>query len=196
MKLPFATNAPSGHRRHGQGREPGWTLVEVMVAMAIGMIALAAVAVTTIFCLRSFAGIYNYSDLDASSRQVLDTISREIREATAVVTNETSATGSIIQLVNANAAPPVTNTFTWDSGQQTLTWDKTGYVTNMTLLTNCANWTCTLLEGYPSNNYTFTNVATPATCKIVDVRWSCFRTIFSMKMNSETEQGAQIVLRN
>lgn len=161
------------------------------------MLALAAVAATTTFCLRSFAGIYNYSDLDANSRQALDTISREIREATGIVTNESTTTGSFIRLVNTNAASPITNTFTWDSGQQTVTWDKTGQETNWTLLTKCTNWTCTLLEGYPSNNYTFPDVAPTANaCKIVDVRWSCFRTIMGLKMNSETEQGAQIVLRN
>lgn len=192
----FAINAPSQRRRHGRGRERGWTLVEVMIAMAVGMLVLAAVAATTIFCLRSFAGIYNYSDLDANSRQALDTISREIREATSVVGYQSNATSSYIQLVNTYAASPITNTFTWDPGAQTLTWDKTGEETNVALLTKCTNWTCTLLEGYPSNNYTFTNIATPDTCKIVDMRWSCFRTIFAIKMNSETEQGAQIVLRN
>jgi len=196
MFLPFPNNAP-WHRLHGRGRERGWTLVEAMVAMGVGLLALAAVASTTIFCLRSFAGIYNYSDIDASSRRALDTMSREIREATRVVGYGPTMTGSYIQLVNTTAASPITNTFTWESGEQTLTWDKTGERTNFTLLTNCTTWSCTMLEGYPSNNYSFPDVApTPDACKIVDVRWSCFRTIMGLKMNSETEQGAQIVLRN
>lgn len=202
MILPFSINTASQQRRHVQGRERGWTLAEVMVALGVGMLALAAVSSTTIFCLRSFAAIYNYSDLDATSRWALDTMSREIRESSYVdhyqpSTTELGTPGSFIRLVNTNSASPITNTFTWDSGEQTLTWNKTAEVTNLILLTKCTNWTCTLLEGYPSNNYTFTNVAPSFNaCKIVDLKWSCYRTIFSIKMNSETDQGAQIVLRN
>jgi hypothetical protein len=195
MFLPLAIKASSQHRRHRQER--GWTLVEALVGLGVGMLALAAVASTTIFCLRSFAGIYNYSDLDASSRQALDIMSREIREASFVSKYQPGSPVSSIEVVNTNAASPITNTFTWDPSKQFLTWDKTGERTNFPLLSGCTNWTCALLEGYPSNNYSFPDVTTdPARCKIVDVKWSCFRTIFSIKMNSETEQGAQIVLRN
>jgi prepilin-type N-terminal cleavage/methylation domain-containing protein len=197
MIPPFAINAPSPQRRYGPGPQRGYTLVEVMVAMGVGMLALAAVAATTLFCLRSFAGIYNYSDLNASSRLALDTMSREIRGASYVDDYQPSASHPFIRVVNTNTPSWITNTFTWDPGDQTLTWDKTGEMTNWTLLTKCTNWTCTLLERYPSNNYSFPDIAPkPGACKIVDVRWSCFRTILGIKMNSETEQGAQIVLRN
>jgi len=196
MNSRVSINAPSPQSRCGPGPQRGFTLVEVMVAMGIGMVTLAAVAATTVFCLRSFAGIYNYSDLNASSRLALDTMSREIRGASYVDDYQSSTTGSFIRVVNTNTASPITNTFAWSPSEQTLTWSNSTQEP-ITLLTKCTNWSCTLLEGYASNNYSFPDIAPkPAACKIVDMRWSCFRTILGIKMNSETEQGGQIVLRN
>lgn len=200
MILPISINAPSQQRRRRSALHRGWTLVEVMVAMSVGMLVLAAVGSTTVFCLRSFAGIYNYSDLDASSRRALDLMSRQIREATCVHAFQQSASSSYIELWNTNESPAVTNIYAWDASDQTMTWSNSTQEP-ITLLTRCTNWSCTLLQGWPKTNsagYTFPYVADspPTNCKIVDVRWSCCRTVFGIKVNSETEQGAQVALRN
>jgi hypothetical protein len=194
MISPRANNRPVRARRNGSNQ--GWTLIELMMSLAVGMLVLAALAATSVFCLRSFAGIYNYTDLDVSSRQALDTISKEVRQATTVLGVTNTASSSYIQFVNTNVSPAITNTYSWDSTDKTLTWDKTGQDTQ-TLLTSCDSFTNTLLQGWPSSNYVFSLPATTLLqVKIVQMKWKCSRTIFGLKMNSETEQAAEIVMRN
>ena len=58
------------------------TLVEVMVSVALGSMVLAMAGSLWLFGSRSFAAMGNYTDLDAKSRNALDLMSRDIREAT------------------------------------------------------------------------------------------------------------------
>ena len=58
----------------------GFTLVEFLVAMGIGGLVLAGLAGLMFYTGRSFAALANYVDLDAYSRNALDTMSREIRQ--------------------------------------------------------------------------------------------------------------------
>src|SRR2546421_12994036 len=62
-------------------RKAAFTLVEVMVAAALGLIALTAVGMLSWFSSRSFAAIANYVALDQSSQLALDKMSREVRQA-------------------------------------------------------------------------------------------------------------------
>src|SRR5215469_13521951 len=59
----------------------GFTLLEVIVASALGLIGLLMVMLLTIFSGRSFAAITNYVALDQQSQMALDRMSREIRQA-------------------------------------------------------------------------------------------------------------------
>ena len=60
------------------------TLIELMVATALGAIVLSAVMALTIFSARSFAAVGNYVDLDVKSRNALDRMSQEIRQTDAL----------------------------------------------------------------------------------------------------------------
>src|SRR5207249_12231790 len=62
-------------------RSRGMTLVEVMIASALGTMALAAVMAFSFYSARSFAAVGNYVDLDMKSRNALDRMSQEIRQA-------------------------------------------------------------------------------------------------------------------
>src|SRR5437867_12734336 len=73
-----------------QARRRGMTLVELMVASAVGSIVLAALMALTFFSARSFAAVTNYVDLDARSRNALDQMSQEIRQAESVTTCNTT----------------------------------------------------------------------------------------------------------
>src|SRR2546426_5327239 len=62
-------------------RNSAFTLVEVMVAAALGLVALTAVGSLSWYSSRSFAAIANYVDLDQTSQLALDKMSQEVRQA-------------------------------------------------------------------------------------------------------------------
>jgi len=64
------------------------TLVELLVATAISGVLIAAVMSLTFYSARSFAAMANYVDLDNCSRNALDVMSREIRQADCLVSGD------------------------------------------------------------------------------------------------------------
>src|SRR5206468_9684091 len=64
-----------------RNRRRGMTLVELQIASAIAVILFAAVMALAFYTARSFAAFTNYVDLDANSRNALDVMSTEIRQA-------------------------------------------------------------------------------------------------------------------
>src|ERR1041385_6791922 len=88
----------------------GFTLPEMLVAVGISAVVLTALVLTGMTCLRGFAGMYNYTDMNMTSRLALDDISKEIRGATGV--NSVSATKLV--LVNTNLATTTTYTLNAD----------------------------------------------------------------------------------
>src|SRR5262245_57296402 len=82
---------------HSRDRR-GFTLVEMMVGVAIGWLLLAALATLYVFSMRSFASMANYSDLNQKSRYASDIISRDIRSALSVV-SATPALAAATQIV-------------------------------------------------------------------------------------------------
>src|SRR6476619_2457218 len=69
---------------HNRARQ-AFTLVEMMVAVAVGCLLLAALATLYVFSMKSFGAMANYSDLNQKSRYASDIISRDIRSALKVV---------------------------------------------------------------------------------------------------------------
>ena len=61
--------------RKGQA---AFTLVEVMVSSALGLMVVTVVAMLSFFSSRSFVAMTNYTDLNMASEVVLDKMSREI----------------------------------------------------------------------------------------------------------------------
>jgi prepilin-type N-terminal cleavage/methylation domain-containing protein len=180
----------------------GFTLVEVLIATALGSLVLATVASLSVYGARSSMAIANYTDLDSKSRYALDVIGREIRQATAVTGFQTNATGSYLTLTNAQEGAAVT--LTYDPVARTLVMAKTG-ATPLTALTQCDNWSFSLYQrtpyGFPTNLvfYPATNTAGAldlSICKVINMNWKCSRQILQQKINTESVQTAQIVLRN
>ena len=60
------------------------TLVEMMVASAIGTLVFIAIANLTVFTSRTFSAILNYTDMDQKSRYALDLMTTEIHHRDAV----------------------------------------------------------------------------------------------------------------
>ena len=180
----------------------GFTLVELMVALGLGSLVLATVASLSVYGARSSIAIANYADLDEKSRYALDLISREFRQGTAVVGYQTNSTGKSLTLTNATQAASMT--LAYDSNARTLVLTKTGQAP-FTALTECDRWDFSLCQrtpyGYPTNLFFFpaTNSAGAldlSVCKLINMTWKCSRTILAQKVNTESVQTAQIVMRN
>lgn len=178
------------------------TLVEIMIATGLGSLVFTAVGFLSLFGARSSLAMANYTDLEFKSRYALDIISREIRQATAVLSFQTNLPIKSLTLTNVDQAAKIV--LAWDSNAGTVTLQKTGQAMT-TSLTGCDRFdfflyqrtpliTATNVIFYPATN--ISGVLDPGLCKIINLSWKCSRQILSQKIDTESVQAAQIVLRN
>jgi prepilin-type N-terminal cleavage/methylation domain-containing protein len=165
----------------------GMTLVEMLIAVAIGSLVFAAIGKLTLFTARSFVALGNYNDLDNASRNALDTLSREIRQTKALTQYNTN------KLVFTDY-DGLSLTYEWDATARTLTRSKSGQV--QVLLRQCDSLMFGKSQRNPSNNFGFYASTDAKTTKLIDVSWRCSRQIFQKKVNTESVQTAKIVIRN
>jgi len=174
----------------------GFTLAETLVAMALGSIMSVVVGGLSIYSAHNFTAMSNYMDLDLHSRNALDVISEELRQATAVTGYSTNSSTNYVTLTNATTATQLK--LYWNPTAATLVFQKTGQP-DLTCLTGCDRWNFALYTRAPYITPTnlYFNVATNLNeCKLLSMSWKCSRTILGSKLNTENVQTAQIVLRN
>jgi prepilin-type N-terminal cleavage/methylation domain-containing protein len=165
----------------------GWTLVEMMVALVLGAIILAAVVSTSIALTNTLVAIVNYNDLDQNSRNTLDTMSRDLRNTATVTAISTSS------ITASNYLTGDIVTYAWDgSSQFTRTFDGTKTL----MLTNCDYLAFSGYQRNPTNNFQFVPASTPSEVKLISVSWRCYRNIIALKLNTESVQTAKICIRN
>lgn len=77
----------TGHSRKGRrlSRRDGFTLVETMVAMSLGLLVGGTIFSALIFMGKSTLGIANYSDMNTESRLGLERFGRDVRSASDVL---------------------------------------------------------------------------------------------------------------
>lgn len=178
-------------------RTAAMTLLELLVAMGLGTLVLAVVLVLTVFAARTFIALGNYSNLDQQSRLGADNMTREMRQATAVVAWQQTASARSLTLTNATQGYGVR--YWWDSTSKNVMMRKSNEGADQLVLSGCERWDFALWQRTPQPNLTnvFYPALTPLQCKLVDMTWKCSRSVVSTKLlNTETVQTAQIVLRN
>lgn len=169
-------------------RSRGFTLVELMVASALGLLASTAILMMWSFTTRSFCAMTNYTDLSLVSRKALDTLSRDIRQAKTVTAYTTNSI--TLQDINGN-----TFRYSYDPSKRTLVSVRGGVTT--TNLTSCDSLQFWIYQRTPkSNSFECYTPASVTNTKLVQVTWSCSRTILAAKVNTETIESAKITLRN
>ena len=196
MTLPQKVRIRQGHR--------GWTLTELLVAVGISSIVMMAVAGFTIYSLRSFVALSNYADLDERSRRTVDDMTRQIRQATGVVSFQATGTNRWLTLTNTIAG--ASNRFVryaWSSQTRVLSFASTTQP-QIATLTECDNWEFSLHMRSPIPGTT--NMFYPATnssgaidlsvVKLVDMKWRCSRQVLGNALQTESVQTTKIVLRN
>ncbi len=180
----------------------GFTLLETLIASSIAVLLLAVLGGLSLYGSRSFAALANYVDLDNQNRNAVDVLSRGLRQATAVVGIVTNLPVKSISLTNA--ADHTSMVVSWNSAARTLNFTTAGQSAR-TELTGCDAWDFTLYQRTPQITptnilvYPATNIAgtlSLSEVKVIAMSWRCSRTIMSQKLNTDTLQTAQIVLRN
>jgi Tfp pilus assembly protein PilW len=161
-------------------------LPEMMVAIGVGSLILMVMATVFMTSTRGFAAMGNYVDMDASSRNALDHMSLEIRQAGEL----TEFSSSHLKFATT---PGQTNSFLvydWDSTSGSLTEWKTGDTITNTLLTGCDQLAFSLF------NNSFAATTNISQGKGLSVNWKCSRTILGQKSTTEDMQQAMIIIRN
>ncbi len=159
------------------------TLPEVMVAVGIGSLILSVIATVFMTSARSFVAMGNYVHLDANSRNALDHMSREIRQARGLAQFNTNSLKFIRQ----------TNSFliyAWSPESRKLTEWKTGDSITNVLLTDCDQLAFSLRDAQ------FVTTINISEAKGIKVAWKCSRKVLGNQTSTEEMQQALIVMRN
>lgn len=185
------TNLQTRSNRQGVRSRSGWTLVELMIAMATSILVVGAVLLTSIFLAKSFTILGNYHDLDKDSRRTLDVFGKDVRN----MSNLVSCVSSEIQMYDifGNYID-----YKWDGSNfnRSLTSPGAASATVTVLLKNCDYLSVSNYQRNASANFTFVSASSTAKTKLIDVRWHCWRPVLGSHLTTESVQTAKIVVRN
>jgi Tfp pilus assembly protein PilW len=164
-------------------------LVEALMAIGItGLLMLALVSIL-MFSSRSFAALFNYVDLDDVNRLAIDQLTRDVRECNYV----SACTTNSLALVDSDG---FNLSYNYSPTAKTLTRVKNGI--NKVVLTGCDSMSFTLGQRNPvggSYDVYPSAAGDPTQAKVINVAWSCSRSILGIKQNTESVQTARIVIR-
>lgn len=167
-----------------------FTLVELMISASISVFVLATVMVSFVVMSRSFDAIGKYADLDQQSRNTLDVMSRDIRQAGGL-TNWTSSNLCFTNLDGTALS------YFYNTNSRILTYTNGSTGQSAVLLSNCAFLTFSIFQRTPTNGpvcfYTASNVAS---AKGILMSFTCQLTNYLGLIDSESSQSAIIVMRN
>lgn len=165
------------------------TLIELLVSVAILGVLLVGFAALIFYTGRSFAALANYVDLDATSRNALDTMSREIRQTKRLI----AGTSTKLTLEDFDGKTLI---YEYDALNRKLIRSKNGVVDSQPLLTECNFLQFSMFQRNPVNGkYDQYPTADPTTCKLIQLRWVCSRDLIHSRWNTESVQSAKIVIR-
>ena len=165
------------------------TLMELLVSVAIMSVVLVGMAALIFYTGRSFAALANYVDLDATSRNALDTMSRQIRQTKRLV----SGTSTKLTFEDYDGKTLI---YEYDALGRKLNRTRDGVVDPQPLLTECNFLQFSMFQRNPiSGKYDQHPAAAASTCKLVQLRWVCSRDLITAKWNTESVQSAKIVIR-
>ena len=168
-------------------RRRGVTLVETLIAAAIGVMVAALFATLISSTARSLIALANWHSLDQHNRTAIDTMTRDIRQANRV----TAFTPNSVTLEDADGA---SLRFRYDPAKRELTRTKgTETIVLLPEVDVCTftMWQRNIVTG-TLQNYRTDDVNQ---CKVVGLYWNCSRTILGKKSNVSGGQSTRVVIR-
>jgi len=171
-------------------RQSGSALVEMLFGLGIAGLVLAQVCLIWYYASRSFVAQLNYVDMDQISQRTLDRLTREIRQAKAM----TIYASNRITLTDYDNQP-LTYLFTGNQLLRIKPTDNAGKPTVM--LKELESGSFSIYQRNPiAGQYDQYPTASPATCKLVEVRWRCKRRLNPTAPETrESMHSAKIVIR-
>src|SRR3954467_7988654 len=118
----------------------GFTLLETLVATAIGALLAGVIFTLGSFGQRSFVLMANDSDLDLKSRNALRLLTERVHGATAVTGLASNNDFKALSLTNAREAMNISIKWTAAQRKLVLTESRTDATTETVLLTACDEW--------------------------------------------------------
>ena len=181
------------YRRASSRRASGMTIVEMLVAVGLSTMVLGGVMTLFTVSLKNLTGMSNYSSLTNQSRKSMDSMSKDIRQATQVVSYTNTPDTKSLTLTNSFAG--ISEVYSWDSNSCNLVCSKTGQNT-VTNLSGCNSWDFSFYQRNPTNGWTFVSTTNLGVSKLINMTWKCSRSILGVQLNTEDLVTAEIVLRN
>jgi len=171
------------------------TLTETLISTGLGGLLIAVVLALSLFGAHSFATMTNYVELDQYNRNALDQMTSEIRQTDRLTQ---FATNSLtFQLRDPYTGATNTLRYIYDPARQVLTRVLNGE--SKVLLTRCSFLQFSMFQRNPVNGaydqYPVSDPTRPDLCKLVQLNWSCSRTVLRQAINSESVQSAKVVMR-
>jgi hypothetical protein len=162
--------------------------------MGITTLLVLVLCAFTLFSSRSFAGIFNYVDLDEKNKIAMDQMSRDVRQAKRLKSCTTNAATMSIDRITLEDADGTDLVYSYNQNRGTLMRMQNGRA--RVVLEGCDRLAFTLGQrNTQAGGSEVFPAASPATCKVINVSWSCSRTILGKKENTESVQTARIVIR-
>jgi Tfp pilus assembly protein PilW len=167
------------------------SLIELVISVAIAGAVFTVVMSLGFYSAQSFAAMSSYVELSASSRQAVDSLTREIRQADLV---SGCSDGRLDLQVTSLSNLTYAVSYIWDPTSKTLS--RAMGSNSQVYLSGCdyirfamfqRNGTTTQATPVPTSD--------PASCKAVQLSWSCSRQIFGDTTSTEDMQSAMVVLR-
>jgi len=168
----------------------GSALIEMLFGIGISALVLTQICLIWYYSSRSFVAQLNYVDMDQISQRTLDRLSREIRQAkvmTIFTTNRITLTDYDNQ--------PLSYVFSEKQLLRIKPNENNGKPTVM--LKELDSGSFAIYQRNPiAGQYDQYPTATPATCKLVEVKWRCKRKLIpSAPETKESMHSAKIVIR-
>jgi len=168
-------------------RRRGFSMIEMLIGVGVGSLLLTVIGALSLYSGKSLAAMWNYADLNQTSRQALDRMTRDIRQVNRLIdfqstllTFEDSDGQSLFFMYN-----PTTKRLRRIKG-----------TTSEVLLNDCEYLSFAIFQRNPiGGTYDQYPTASPSTCKLVQVNWVCSRQLLGDPRNTESVQTAKIVIR-
>ncbi len=166
-----------------------FTLPELMVAVLAGSLFLLSMIAVFMTSSLSFCRMGDYINMDRSSRNALDQMSRSIRQSKLL----TSYAPSLL-VFNYDSGGITNLTYRYDTNAAVLTeeWNSTAFSNTNTLLTGCSNLSFSL---YDRSLALTTNVSS-GQGKVISVSWNSYGSTLLARKSTENMLQAKIVIRN
>jgi hypothetical protein len=173
-----------------------FTVTEVLIAS--GLFGLAGLALGSIylFSTRTFAAMANYATLDQNNRLGMDKMTREIRQARAIMQATNVGNTAVINLI-ANNGDSITYTFDPQLAALTRTVNSTP---PQIVIPNCEVLQFDVRQRTPENDTNFDEyprLSTNDSIQVITLTWRAWKRIPGSAVGTSEEiQTADVVVRN